>query len=434
MRYIMVTVTASLVTLVTGCASTAQSGPKVRTITYEEASAFERTLQAKAPPTLPQPTPLYTQPVNKQEPCKLPTTQEQLNRSNFRAYWDGQCKNGFAFGLGRDIAVSDTHHHEEIITYTGTGDLSESPRVNYDFVNNRVSYFTPDGKFPAGVWFNETIFNSEAGFNISNMFGVTDEQGNSLLSEYSPFNPARLFLNNSRNIAYKFVDNSAMPVVDAATVSFSAEIMDPKTSTSGGVAVVRYGNGQVRHLKITGASPEMVVLPSEYVAHLGGKLKAVQTALAAGQSKLERARQMEREYLYMACNGKHTINGLDNSTATKICNWRSQFKPAYDKTFAKYTGDLEQLRKRAEVVEQQRLAQQQINVQQRQLQQQQSQQELQALAIGLGQLGQQMRDAGQQSLNSVKLPSTQVDFTPFKPQGNNSVTCLNTGSTTYCRD
>lgn len=57
-----------------------------------------------------QPEKLYTQPVNKTEPCKLPTDKSQLERNNFRAYWDGTCKNGYAYGLGRDIALSDTHH------------------------------------------------------------------------------------------------------------------------------------------------------------------------------------------------------------------------------------------------------------------------------------------------------------------------------------
>ena len=434
MRYITATVTASVISLVTGCASTAPLSPNVRTLTYEAASAFERTLQGKVASNPQHPPPLYTQPVNKQEPCKLPTTQEQLNRGNFRAYWDGQCKNGFAFGLGRDIAISDTHHVEEITTHSGTDDDLDSPKVDYDFVNNRVAYIVPDGKFPASVWFNEAIATNESGLQISNTFGVTDESGNSLVSQYSPFNPTRLFINDSRNVVYKFTDNSAVPVVDATTIAFAAEILDPKTKTPGGVAIVRYAKGQVRHVKLTATSPEAVILPAEYVNNLIGKFSAVQTALTVGQGKLERARQMEREYLYMACNGKHTINGLDNLTATKICNWRNQFKAGYEKSLAKYTSDMEQLKKKGEIAEQQRLTQQQINVQQRQLQQQQTQQGLQELANGLGQLGQQINNAGQQSLNSIKLPSTQVDFTPFKAQENKRATCLNTGSTTYCRD
>jgi hypothetical protein len=436
MRYTTVAVTASFVALATGCATTLQNGPKARTISYEEASAYERTLQARAAPILKRSEPLYTQPVNKQEPCKLPTTRDQQERSTFRSYWDGQCKNGFAFGLGRDIAISDTHHVEEITVYGDGGDNTRAPSAGYDFVNNMAFYATPGERYPAATWYKEAISNNGTDFHIIQSSGVTDEVGNNLFTEYSPLRPARIFVNDSRNVAYKFMDNRAMPVVDASTVAFTAEVLDSQTKTPGGVAVVLYGTGLVKHVKLGGVSPEVVILPAEYTNNLSGKFKAVQVALAAAQGNLERAKQIEREYLYMACNGKHTVDGLDKATATKICDWRSQFKAAYDKSFAKYTNDMEQLRKRAEVTAQQRLAQQQVDVQQRRLQQQQSQQELQAFANGLGQLGLQMQNAGQQTLNSVKLPPTQVDFSPFKPLGGGKVvTCTKvTDSSAYCRD
>ncbi|WP_110254912.1 hypothetical protein [Undibacterium pigrum] len=429
-------VTASIVALSTGCATSVQNGPKVRTLSIAEASAYERTLQARATPSHMLPDRKYVQPVNKREPCKLPTTVDQLERSNFRAFWDGQCKNGFAFGLGRDIAISDTHHQEEITIYSADGDNFRGPSVAYDFVNNMIHYVTRGEQYPAATWFREAISSDGENFQIVQSFGVTDEAGNNLYTEYSPLSPTRFFLNDSQNVVFKFTDNSAMPVVNASVANFAAEILDPTTKTSGGVAIIRYGTGEVRHVKLGGPSPEMVALPTEYFNHLSGKLKAVQVALAAGQIKLERAKQIEREYLHMACNGKHTIEGLDKATVTKICDWRNKFKPAYDKSLAKYTSEMEQLRKRAEVAEQQRLAQQQINVQQRQLQQQQSQQELQSFSNTLVQFGQQMQNAGQQSLNSVKLPSTQVDFGPVKPLGGGVVvTCMKvTDSSAYCRD
>jgi hypothetical protein len=436
MRYSSVAVTFSVVVLVSGCGTTVQSGPKVRTLSYEEASAYERTLQAKPTTAKVLPEKLYTQPVNKQEPCKLMTSRDQLERSNFRAYWDGQCKNGFAFGLGRDIAISDTHHLEEITVYSANGDNYQAPAVAYDFVNNFTHYQTRGEKYPAATWFSETISSNGDNFQIVQLFGVTDELGNRLFTEYSPLSPTRFFVNDSQNVAFKFTDNSAMPVVNASAANFAAEILDPTTGTAGGVAVIRYGTGDVRHVKLGGPSPEMVVLPTEYFNHLSEKLKAVQVALAAGQIKLERAKQIEREYLHMACNGKHKIDGLEEATATKVCNWRDKFKPAYEKSLAKYTSEMEQLRKRAEVAEQQRLAQQQINVQQRQLQQQQAQQQLQSFSNALAQFGQQMQNAGQQSLNSVKPPSNQVNFGPIKPLGGGTlVTCLKvTDSSAYCRD
>lgn len=418
---------ALVVGLSTGCAS----GPSFRTVDLNEASAFERSLKVSEPSKPERErTQVYVQPANKKEPCKLPSSQSQIERGNFRAYWDGGCKNGFAFGLGRDIAISDTHHFEEITIHDGTGDNAGSPRVTYDFVNNKVIYAVPSGNFPAASWMAEEISSSESGFFVSYSLGVTDESGNNLVAISSPLSPSRLFVNDRRTIIYKFTDNSAAPAVNPSEVSFSAETLDPKTRIAGGVAIVRYASGQVQHLKLNGASPEPVVLPPEYVNDLVGKLKGVQDAAVQAQANIERARQMEREYLYMACSGKHAIDGLDNDTATKICGWRGQFRGPYEKALAKYTGDMDQRRKQAESVAQQRLAQQQVDNQQRQFQQQQMQQ----LANLLSQIGQQARDSGQQMLNSVmNQPTPQVNFAPFSPSGGNQARCVTVGSVTNCR-
>ena len=120
---------------VVACATSAYAGSKPKAINYQEASEFERSLLARPAAAPPPPEKLYVQPANKTEPCKLPTTRDQLERPNFRAYWDGECRNGFAFGLGRDIAMSDTHHVEEITIHDGTGGDWSAPRVDYDFVN-----------------------------------------------------------------------------------------------------------------------------------------------------------------------------------------------------------------------------------------------------------------------------------------------------------
>ena len=137
MRYFLNSVLLSFVALASGCAS---SGQHSRSISYDEASVFEKSLQAQEAPSPQMPEILYTQPVNKKVPCKLPTSKEQLARSNFRAYWDGQCKDGYAYGLGRDIAISDTHHVEEITIHKGNADYANTPMVDYDFVNNTVEY------------------------------------------------------------------------------------------------------------------------------------------------------------------------------------------------------------------------------------------------------------------------------------------------------
>lgn len=118
MQYIIKLALFIIVLLSVACATTSN---QFRSVNYSEAMAFELSLGSV--PAMPsRPEKLYIQPLNKNEPCKLPTSKVQLERKNIRAYWDGQCKNGYAYGLGRDIAISDTHHVEEITIHDGNGD------------------------------------------------------------------------------------------------------------------------------------------------------------------------------------------------------------------------------------------------------------------------------------------------------------------------
>lgn len=224
------------------CSTVGYAASKPKKISYQEASEFERSLLAResAPPTIPEK--LYVQPANKTEPCKLPSTRDQMERPNFRSYWDGECRNGYAFGLGRDIAMSDTHHVEEITVHDGTGDNWSAPRVFYDFVNNLVFYAVGGSQFPASTQLAEKMETSINGFNALQTLSVTDTRGNSYIVQSAAFNPQRSFLLSQNNgaLAFKFSDNSAAPVVDPNAATFAAEIIDPKSNTRGGVLVTRY--------------------------------------------------------------------------------------------------------------------------------------------------------------------------------------------------
>lgn len=413
-----------------GCATPGQHASQPKSISYDEASAFENSLlgRGSAPPEMP--SPLYTQPVNKKEPCKLPTTRDQLDRSNFRAYWDGDCNNGFAFGLGRDIAISDTHHLEEITIHDGSGNNWSQPRVGYDYVNNTVMYAVGGSRFPEATQLGEKMDSSVGGFNAYHTLSVTDASGKSFVVQSSAFHPQRIYLNTrwDGSIAYKFTDYSASPAINQNALSFTAELVDPKSNVSGGVAIARYANGFVQHFKVVNGRPEPIKIPVDYTNHLSSKYQEILSATSQANLTLQGAQQIEREYLFKACSGKNTIAGLDNATYTKICSWRDQFKEPYAAASANYQRQLESLRQQAASAEQQRQIQQQIALQQQMLQQQQNQQTWNQI----NQASQQLQQSTQQILQGTsgwQAPQVQ----PIAPPGGNRVTCYTVGSIVTCR-
>lgn len=409
-----------------GCSTPNYAAPVGRTLSEHEASAFEQKLRAKPGLVVSQPVPLFVQPANKTEACKLPTTKDQLERSHFRAFWDGQCKDGFAFGLGRDIAISDTHHVEEITVHDGTG-TDRGPSVNYDFVNNSAVYRVPTGKFPAATMYIEQVVDAPSGIFVTETISAVDESGASVALQTSPLATQRIVYNQTGNVLYRFTDNTAFPGNDASIVKYSAEMVDPATGVAGGVAVVHYGTGHIRHVKLGGPTPESVVLPPAYAATFTQRANAIHAVLPVAKANLERARQMEREYLYLACNGRHTIDGLDADAATKICTWRAKFEPRVNAARVAFNQKLDQLRKNAQIAVEQRYAQQQA-------QQQYNQQQLQAFAGALADMGQQMRAAGQQSLNAVAPATAVPTVAPIGIKPNNTVLCMQTGNFVTCRD
>jgi len=409
-----------------GCASS--GGP--RKISYEEASAFERSLAAR----LNKPSEherLYTQPVNKSEECRLPSSRDQLARPNFRSYWDGECKNGFAYGLGRDISMSDTHHYEEITIHDGTGDNWSQPRVFYDFVNNLVRYAVGGAKRPASTQIQENYSDSYSGFAVSQVISVVDEVGKVSVLQTSPFRTERFYLstNIDRSMLFRFSDNAAAPITNPNAATFAVEIFDPQSNTRGGVMIARYGAGAVTHFKVVNGEPgEVVVLPHEYISHIESVYQTVRHSVAGSIPTLQTAQQIEREYLFKVCNNKGSVVGLDQVAYSKVCTWRDQFKAPYAAASARFQQQLESLKAQAANAEQQRQVQQQIAVQQQMLRQQQNQQAWNEISRASEQFRQSTQQI-MQSTGSWQAPQLQ----PLTVSRRNVAVCYTIGSIVTCQ-
>lgn len=417
-------------------ASPSFAAPKPKAMSFKEATAFEAALLSRPAATPRQPERLFVQPVNKTESCKLPTTSEQITRSNFRAYWDGDCRNGYAYGLGRDIAISDTHHVEEITIHGGSADDYSGPSVVVDYVNNQIVYSVRGDQFPATTTMVQRMETSVGGFNVAQTLVVNDGQGRAYVARVSPFDAKRDFFLSEGNgtLVYRFIDNTAQPPVNLNVPAFLMEAMDPRTKIDNGIGVASFPNGIVRHMKMVEGQPEAISLAPEYVNHLMRKNQELGAALIQAQSDLQRAQQIEREYLYKACNGKSYIRGLDNSQYTAICTWRDQFKAPYAAASERYQNQLAAQRRQVADAEQQRQAQQQIDNQQAMMRAQQNQQELAMMNQTnreIEQQSQQLRQQSQQFLQTMQTWQPYVQ--PLTPLGGNRVVCNTVGITTICR-
>lgn len=351
MRWLFTFAAISATFLTAGCAT----GPKQ--ISYEEASAFEKRLIATELPAKEikyaggESEKIYVQPVNKKEPCKIVSSQEQIERKNFKAFWDGDCKDGYADGLGRDIAISDSHHYEEIsyVDHAQSGKLSAA----YDFINNRFVYGKLDEQARSFSGVLETIWDDEYKFNVEIdyvKFFTTEKY----LFKTSPFYPGFKFHKVTGRLAYVIEDFAEIP----GKISKLVAVRDLSTNTNG-VAVLVYKNGTILHRVLNPRGiPEMVSLPPEYLQHLANNVKDMNTVKADAMANAGEAKAIERQYLAKFCDSRYRISGLEDTKARMICTWRDRFSDKFEKRKAKVQAELKD--RAVQVAEQERVEQERL--------------------------------------------------------------------------
>lgn len=415
-------------------------GPRKVSMAEATASYNQITTDTSTQPTSPpQLEKIYTQPVNKTEPCKLPTSKEQLERRNFRAYWDGDCKDGYAYGFGRDIALSDTHHFEEITIHNGDGYSNGRPVRFLDYVQNYGGYGIPkdaaSGLFSGLV---EIIKNDSANFFIGYRVGTRDNKGNGQYMVISPFRSYKITINQPHErIAYIMEDFSARPAT-STQVQMGLYVEDPTTRKTLDFQIFRFNNGVVEHRKLAAdgqSVAELVQLPQEYIEQLQGKIDEVQAVIQKAKEDAAKAQQMEREYLYMACAADYSIKGVppkDMEIARQICTWRDQWKEPYARAEAKYKQEMEQKQREVAQVEQQQAY---IAAQQAQAAAAQSA----AFSASMNQMNQGLQQQNNNTLQQINQMNQQIQqqnnqmMESWAPQQNKTTICNRVGNQVFCR-
>lgn len=405
---------------------------KPKKISFKKAIASENSLKNEPRIPVEAPKHLYIQPVNKEQACKIVTTQDQLDRKNFRVYWDGECKDGYAFGLGRDIAISDSHHFEELTIYAERGDNSNAPSVGYDFVNNSVTYAVNGSQYPASKAITEIIKDDFEGFFIVYSATKTDENGQSEGTIYSPLRTQKFLTLADNRIFYQITDDTASPSTDPNSIKIQYQIKDQKTGSEVGVGIAGFGNGVVRHYQVVDEGIKDIVLPEKYLEHAGNIEKSIISATDDVIQSVETARELERQYLYKKCNETNKIQGLDDTKVNKICNWRDKFKEPFQAALKAHASELEQMKSAAISLAQQQQVQAQLSAQQQLIQQQISQQSVQKNLDDLRRSNESLRNNNTQIFNSIMGQSV-PQVAPLNHPNDNTISCISVGRVTNCR-
>ena len=298
----------------------------------------------------------WIQAANKTKPCKLfvgynPNNDRTL-KDGYKIFWDGKCKNGYAYGLGREMERGFLTSLDAIAVYSG-----ERKEPKYFIQKNNLSHISIEGDINNGNYVVTTINDDGLKFNIQYRFGhfANKPTDISLFIFGSPFSDTRRYLKIYPNFAYLIDDNSNN---EFSATKFIFRIVNNKTMQENGFGFaigknnVRY-SGEIKN----GHLVRRVYLPQNYLNYLVSVFNEIRNAAKIALNAQRKALMVKEQYKKNICKDSVKINFIDNKEYKAICNEKKQnaiLKEKIDKRLAQIEQWKEAKRKQ---INQQRLIQ-----------------------------------------------------------------------------
>ena len=321
--------------------------------------------------TTPKRTFKWIQPKNKKIPCKIavPDGNDVPSKDkSYNIFWDGECKDGYAFGLGREIEKANMTDAWQIGIYEKG--MAQGYLVQYDVLN---SYIFEGGSNYYGSDYGVQRFVEEKNNDIDITF-VTGKinglpQEPDLAIARSPFwNNTQVYRKQFPNFRYEYIDFRKN---DIETIDFNFQLVN-KDNQRNGWGFEKNKNATIVKGEYINGEPKPSELPSQYMNKADSIIKEIQEAYDKALQAQSQAQLVKKQYLRKICKDNIKVNFMDNTEYKEICEDKSELKLQ-----AKVDRKLEQLEKEKVAIiqkQQQEIAQQKQN---EQLQQQQAYQQQQ---------------------------------------------------------
>lgn len=405
----------------------------------------------------------WVQPSNKKESCKtfqsMEPTAEQTppwkNRTN-KYYWDGECKNGFAFGLGREFQVVDGELSSALADYK---EANTAPRYYLETHYDRgvVRFLNRTPTLLASTTYS--VSHKQAKDTIYVQVSLLDATENRLYSD-------GIQIGMDKAIGYTTLPNQNKYVfIRDSSPSNGGFVIGTVTAEDekAGYNIVYQDNGitqRLRHLHYTTNTAFIEVeMPAAYRAHLFEVRDRLDKKMQTASSMLEASHIAINRYKRRICNGDVKVDFVDTVTYGQIClegGELSRFAKTIDKANeekrARYQAATETIaqQKSQILLQQQQLQDYEAGNQARRAQQQQLQQQgaqaqaransenSNAMIQATNDFARSMEDLHRRSSQFTQSymntnPSPGVQFGSPGSTGNKVMNCFNLSSIITCR-
>lgn len=267
--------------------------------------------------TLPQRKFKFIQPRNKKEACRIAVPEgdnDPTKDSSYKIFWDGECKDGYAFGLGREIEKANLKDAWQIGIY-------EKGMVKGCFVQkDLLKMYLSEGEgnyYGSAHTVRRFVNDTNRDIDISYAVG---KAGNDFEPDIavvtSPFsNNTVEYHKRYPNFEFLYVDfqNNNMEQID-----FNFQLLNDK-GVRHGWGFEKNKNGPLVKGEYVHGEAQPSELPQEYMQKADGIVKEIDEAKNKAIEAQGNALLVKKQYLKKICRDSVKVTFMDNSEYKDIC-------------------------------------------------------------------------------------------------------------------
>ena len=346
------------IALISGCAST----PRIPTVDENEAFKYERKYLAEYEQLKnnfsDQSVVKWVQPANKKLPCKvyvgISKTEDRTLDENYKIYWDGDCKNGYANGLGREFERGTVLNMEALAIYQG-----KQKEPQYFVQTYHLDNKTQEGDISNRYFVETTINEDNFNFDINYKYGFFGSTKNPyhLITTNSPFSDNSVYYKQYPNFAYVLYDMSNNEF-EKRRYQFN---MLHNGKANGFVFSTPKAGATASGEATNGAIVRRVILPNSYFTKISQISNEVKEAGQKAINAQKHALKVKKQYMNRICKKSVSVNFINNNEYKKICNESEYYTNLKEKMDVKLAQINKQKQQKREQQNQQKLINAQVS-------------------------------------------------------------------------
>ncbi|MDR3346617.1 MAG: hypothetical protein LBS73_05535 [Campylobacteraceae bacterium] len=275
----------------------------------------------------------WIQPANKKEACKIYVGffegYDRTLKDDFKVYWDGECKGGYADGLGREFEETKLTLLEQIGFYKNGMAEDYCIQKNDSGIDIRTiegECVYGDNKPSYGVETRIKENPKDFSLDISYIYGQLNARyGPTLVTIVSPFMDKIGRIKSYPNYSYSITD-SRNDEFDNINLLFEIQVIKDNQWKPNGFKFIIYKNDVLRGVELIDCIYKRdVALPQAYAKHWDEISNEILTAGNKALAAQEQTFIIKKKYIEKICKKSVKVTFMDNDKYRAICNEREEF-------------------------------------------------------------------------------------------------------------